>query len=113
EEVPAAGFADDGGGAGIAGFTHRLDFLYAAAARPGVLFMAMSLGSCSTQLVPPGVYIMVTQRLQRMQPDFSAEWFCRWSTRAGSKISPRPSATASNPSPIACSTLASDSTPPR
>ena len=67
----------------------------------------------STHEVPPGVYIIATQRLQAVhserltRPVFSA------STRSCEWMSARPMATASKPSRIACSTLASDFTPPR
>ena len=48
----------------------------------GVAFMSASPGSPSTHEVPPGVYIMATQRLQEVQPDSRTRPLAKPSTRS-------------------------------
>src|SRR5690606_38145869 len=79
----------------------------------GVRLGTASPGPLSTQLVPPSVYIMVTQRLQAVQPERWTCPRCRRSTQPGSWIRVRPRARVSNPSAITRATPSAEVTPPR
>src|SRR5690554_6284961 len=74
---------------------------------------ATSPSPLKTQLVPPSEYIMVTQRLQAVQPLRRLWPWRRLLTQAGSWISTRPSARLSKPSAMTRSTPSADATPPR